>query len=123
MRRNLTIAGVALLVLALAGSVLAQQPQRIRVGGEGEPPAPKVLKRVEPVYPKEAKEQGIQGPVVLRVIVGTDGKVIETEVVKPLPILEDAAIAAVMQWEYTPTLLNGERVEVSVSVQVVFKLN
>ena len=126
MRRGLVIGGsvlAAILIAAIAASVRAQQTPRIRAGGEGEIAAPKLLKRVEPAYPEEAKANGIQGTVVLDVVLSTEGSVIETEIKESEPILDEAAVAAVSQWKYTPTLLNGQPVEVVLTVTVKFVLN
>jgi protein TonB len=126
MRRGIVIGGsvlAAILIAAIAGSVRAQQTPRIRAGGEGEIAAPKLLKRVEPAYPEAAKANGIQGTVALEIVVDTDGKVMETEVKKSVPLLDEAAVTAVSQWEYTRTLLNGQPVEVVLTVTVKFALN
>ena len=126
MRRGIVIGGsvlAALLIAVIAGSVRAQQTPRIRAGGEGEIAAPKLLKRIAPAYPEEAKADGIQGTVVLDVVVGTEGGVIETEIKESVPLLDEAAVAAVSQWKYTPTFLNGQPVEVVLTVTVKFALN
>jgi protein TonB len=126
MRRGLVIGGsvlAAVLIAVIAGTVRAEQTPRIRAGGEGEIAPPKLLKRVEPAYPEEAKSNGIQGTVALEVVVSTEGDVIETEVKKSVPLLDEAAVAAVSQWKYTPTLLNGQPVEVILTVTVRFVLN
>jgi protein TonB len=126
MRRGIVIGGsvlAAILIAAIAGSVRAQQTPRIRAGGEGEIAAPKLLKRVDPAYPEAAKADGVQGTVALEIVVDTEGKVIATEVKESVPLLDEAAVTAVSQWEYTPTLLNGQRVEVVLTVTVKFALN
>ena len=93
---------------------------RIRVGGNV---AKSQLKhKVQPVYPQEARDNRIQGTVRLHVVLSTAGKVQQLEVVSGDPILAKAALEAVRQWEYKPTLLNGERVEVDTTVDVVFSL-
>jgi len=74
------------------------------------------------VYPEAAKAAGVQGIVIIEAIIGTDGSVNEAKVLRPAPELEKAAIDAVMQWKYTPTLLNGEPVEVIMTVTVTFTL-
>jgi TonB family protein len=95
-------------------------PRRIRVGGEVKPPFRIV--NVNPVYPEEAKAAGIQGVVILDCVIGEDGTVIETLVLESVPELDQAAIDAVMQWLYEPTLLNGEPVEVEMTVTITFTL-
>jgi TonB family protein len=100
----------------------AQTPRVVRIGGDIKPPA--LLKRVEPVYPPVAKAAKMQGPIYVDAIIGTDGSVRNATVTggAPFPPLQDAALAAVRQWVYTPTMLNGAPVEVQLSVSVVFKL-
>lgn len=79
-----------------------------------------LIRRVAPVYPPEAERKGIHGDVVLRVVVGKDGRVKSLERVSGNPILAKAAIAAVRQWVYEPTRIHGEPVEVHLTVTVAF---
>jgi protein TonB len=65
----------------------------------------------------------VQGVVVLECIISPEGKVRNVKVVKGIPLLNDAAMKAVRQWVYTPTLLNGVPVPVIMQVTVNFKLN
>lgn len=81
-----------------------------------------LLRQVSPRYPQEAREQRISGPVAMRIVVGTDGKVQEIEPVEGPPILMDPAIAAVRQWVYKPYYLNGSTVEVETRIVVNFNL-
>ena len=97
-----------------------QQTQRIRVGGDIT--APRKLKHVEPTYPDDAKAAGVQGVVILEVVVDTKGLVSDMQVLRSIPQLDDSAKDAVRQWEYTPTLLNGEPCEVIMTVTVSFQL-
>lgn len=78
--------------------------------------------KVNPAYPKEARDQRIQGTVRLHIIVGRDGKVAQAEVISGHPVLAQAALDAVRKWEYKPVLLNGELVEVDTTVDTVFSL-
>lgn len=83
----------------------------------------KILKhKVNPSYPQEARKDRIQGTVRLHVIIGRDGRVQHLELISGHPVLAKAAIEAVRQWGYRPTLLNGEPVEVDTVVDVVFSL-
>jgi len=82
----------------------------------------RILDSVQPAYPSEAKRKGIQGDVMLRVIVGEDGGVEEIHLVRGSPALVEAAIKAVWQWRYEPYLLNGKPVEVETRVTVRFRL-
>jgi TonB family protein len=93
---------------------------RIRVGGNV---AKSQLKhKVQPRYPLEARDNRIQGTVRLHVVLSTAGKVQQLEIVSGDPVLAKAALEAVRQWEYKPTLLNGEPVEVDTTVDVIFSL-
>jgi protein TonB len=83
---------------------------------------PRKLKDVKPVYPPLAASSHLQGRVVLECTIGTDGRVSSIRVLKSLPILERAAIDAVQQWVYTPTLLDGVPVAVLMSVTVTFTI-
>jgi len=93
---------------------------RIRFGGNI--PRPKLIKEVNPVYPEAARANGVQGTVKLHVILAKDGSVRQVELVSGDPLLVPAAIDAVKQWRYQPSLLNGQPVEVDNEVSVVFYL-
>jgi TonB family protein len=82
----------------------------------------KLIKRVSPEYPEEARQKAIQGTVVLNVVLHKDGSVTVQNVAEGDPILSPAAIEAVRQWRYTPTVLNGQPVEVQTKISVVFTL-
>jgi protein TonB len=79
-------------------------------------------KIVQPVYPDAAKKAGIQGAVVLDVVIGENGSVTEVTVVKGSSVLAKAATAAVLQWQYRPYLLNGKPVRAEGRVAVNFVL-
>jgi len=99
-----------------------QTRQRIRVGGDVQ--ATKLLTRVTPVYPAPALAQGIHGSVLLHAVIGTDGNLLSITPLNTLvdPALTAAAIDAVKQWRYQPTLLNGIPVEVVTTITVNFQL-
>lgn len=81
-----------------------------------------LMKRVQPVYPAQARQMRVQGVVQLQATIGKDGSVTN---VKPLDgdsILARAAMDAVRQWKYKPYLLNGEPVEIQTQITVNFKL-
>jgi len=101
-----------------AGS--AETPKRIRVGGNVQ--QAKLVSKVPPRYPKEAKDGGIQGTVKLQVVLGKDGRVEDIKVLSGEPVLAAAALEAVKDWVYTPTLINGEPVEVQTLIDVNFVL-
>ncbi|MGO4881833.1 MAG: energy transducer TonB [Bryobacteraceae bacterium] len=95
-------------------------PQRIRVGGEVQ--KAKLAIRIEPTYPPLAQQAKIAGTVRLNVIIGKDGSVQNLTVASGHPLLVPAAMEAVKQWVYEPTLLNGQPVEVVTQVEVKFDL-
>jgi len=78
--------------------------------------------KVNPIYPPEARDQHIQGVVVLQVKIDKDGNVYDVALISGHPLLAEAATDAVRQWKYRPYLLNGEPVEVETQVQVNFTL-
>lgn len=63
---------------------------------------PEVIKEVKPTYPADARAANLQGTVEVKATIGTDGKVTDVRVVRSIPMLDEAAIAAVRQWEFTP---------------------
>jgi len=85
--------------------------------------AAKLLHRVPPVYPKSAKQGHISGTVEIATVLRTDGTLDDLVVLSaPTRDLAYAALLAVRQWRYTPTLLNGQPVEVNFNAQVNFEL-
>ena len=97
-------------------------PGAFRVGGDVK--APIVMKRVEPVYPEEARKDRISGIVIIEVLVDKGGIVRDALILKDLPDgLADAAMAAVKQWQFQPATLNGEPVDVLFNLTVNFKLD
>jgi protein TonB len=95
--------------------------QAVRVGGQIK--EPKKLKNVTPVYPDIAKQARVQGVVILECTISPQGKVTDVKVLRGIPLLDQAAVDAVKQWVYTPTLLNGVPVPVIMTVTVNFKLS
>jgi len=95
--------------------------QAVRVGGVIK--EPKKLKHVPPNYPDIAKQARVQGVVILECTISPQGKVTDVKVLRGIPLLDAAAIDAVKQWVYTPTLLNGVPVPVIMTVTVNFKLS
>jgi TonB family protein len=82
-----------------------------------------LLSRVEPIYPEEAKQKGIQGTVKLHAIIGRQGAVENLESVDGSPVLVAAAMNAVRQWRYTETRLAGQSVETEEDIAVTFQLS
>jgi TonB family protein len=92
-----------------------------KVGGEIR--EPRKTHHAPPRYPESAKENRIQGLVILECIISAEGKVDFVRVLSGEPPLDAAAVEAVEQWEYTPTLLNGVAVPVIMTVKVNFRLS
>jgi TonB family protein len=90
----------------------------LRIGGQIQ--APKKIKDVKPVYPAVAQSARVAGAVTIEATIGPDGKVIDAKVVHSIPLLDQAALDAVRQWEYLPTLLNGVPVPVVMTVTINF---
>jgi len=84
---------------------------------------PEAITKVPPSYPDIAREAGVDGQVVVQALVGKDGKVKDTRVVKSIPMLDAAAEAAVKQWVFKPALSNNKPVAVWVAVPVRFSLH
>ena len=90
----------------------------VRPGGRIMPP--RKIKDVQPVYPALAQSARVGGEVTIEATIGADGKVIDATVVRSIPLLDQAALDAVRQWEYLPTILNGVPVPVLVTVTINF---
>jgi protein TonB len=100
---------------------IASAPSRIKVGGNVQ--SALIVTKVPPIYPAAAKAAGIQGVVHLAAIVGMDGTVQELHVLDGPPELIQAAMDAVKQWVYKPTLLNGNPVQVETTIAINYTLN
>ena len=96
-------------------------PARIRVGGNVQ--AAKLIFKVNPSYPATAKQEGRQGTVLMQAVILKDGTVGSLNLMPGADTdLAEASLEAVKQWRYSPTLLNGEPVEVATEIQVNFTL-
>ena len=100
---------------------LERAPGPVHVSGGVQ--AAKIIRRVLPSYPQLAKQARISGTVHLIGIIGKDGSIQNLRVVGGHPLLVNAALDAVRQWLYQPTLLSGEPVEVIAPIDVNFTLN
>jgi len=98
-----------------------EQPKRIRVSSGVQ--EAKKIRQILPLYPPLAKQARIQGVVKLEAIIGKNGMVQNLTVIQGHPLLVQAALDAVQQWRYEPTLLNNEPVEVVTYIDVIFRLN
>ena len=92
----------------------------VPVGGKIKPPSR--IRYVTPAYPDIARLTKVQGIVIIEAVIGTDGTVEQARVLRSQPLLDEAALAAVREWEYTPTLLNGRPTAVIMTVTVQFTL-
>lgn len=114
----LACAGLA--ALAGAQSEPTKRPLRLRISSgvaEG-----LITHKVNPKYPREAREKGIQGDVILQATIDTKGNITDLKAVQGDPILAEASIEAVKQWKYRPYLLNGEPVEVETTIKIQFHM-
>jgi periplasmic protein TonB len=84
---------------------------------------PEAITTIKPEYPDIARQAGVDGTVLIQALVGKDGKVKDTKVVKSIAMLDAAATAAVKQWVFKPALSNNKPVAVWVAVPVKFTLN
>jgi TonB family protein len=93
----------------------------VRVGGDVK--APHATVKVDPIYPDEAQAAHVAGVVLLEITIATDGSVSNARVLRSIPMLDQAAVDAVKQWKYEPTVLNGVPVEVEMNVFINFTLS
>lgn len=123
---------------SIFGQAIAAPPPPPPPAVAAEPKAPPRVRRIlaasnlieaklirpalQPVYPPLAKQTRTQGVVVLAALIGPDGRIRNLRVLTGHPLLTQAAMDAVRQWRYHPTLLNGEPVEVDTTVEVRFVL-
>jgi TonB family protein len=104
-----------------AAAIPVAQPGQIRVGAQVQ--AANLINQVRPEYPPLAKEARVQGTVTFGVTIAKDGTIANLNLISGPPLLVQAAMQAVQQWQYKPTLLNGQPVEVVTTVDVNFTLS
>ena len=115
------LSGTVVSVAAIEPPPPAVTAEPVRVGGAISPP--QKLHHVAPDYPAIARSARVSGIVILEAILGVDGAVRDVTVLRSIPLLDQAAVDAVRQWRFTPTLLNGVPVPVIMTVTVAFNLN
>ncbi len=93
----------------------------LRVGGNIKTPTK--VRDVRPVYPPDAQAAHVSGVVIVEARIGADGGVENARILRSIPLLDQAALDAVMQWRFVPTLLNGNPVPVIMTVTVNFALS
>jgi len=98
-----------------------EKATRIRQGGNVI--AAKLIQRVQPSYPDQARHEHVQGTVRLHAIIAKDGTIAQLRVLKGYCSLAQASLDAVKKWRYSPTQLLGEPVEVDTTIDVIFTLN
>jgi periplasmic protein TonB len=107
----------------VGGAPPPPKPTQTRIRQGGAVQNAMLINRVQPQYPPLARQTRISGTVRLHAIISKDGSVQQLEVLSGHPLLVQAALDAVRQWKYRPTLLNGEPVEVDTTIDVIFSLN
>ncbi len=109
-----------LFVLVLCASTAGAQ-EAPKVAGS-DVPAPRRTKTVLPEYPPAAQAQGIRGIVILDVVIDTEGRVASAEILRSIPGLDEAALAAVRKWEFEVTKVDGKPVSVRLNVPITFTI-
>ncbi len=123
-RYSVVMLALVMVMLPLSCDLSSTAPKEAPIVAFGElTQKPAVIKRVSAEYPESAKAAGLQGNVVLKILIGADGKVQEVEVLKSAsPELDEAAINAVKQFVFTPAEKNGKPVRVWFAVPFTFRL-
>ena len=85
--------------------------------------APQRIVNVTPLYPASARLTHVEGMVIIEATIDEQGHVARAQILRSIPLLDDAALTAVRQWKFTPTLLNGVAVPIVMTVTVNFKLD
>ncbi len=111
-----------LVAVAMTGAAVAGQTGGRATAGAPQAKPPVIIKHVPPVYPADARAARIQGRVVVEAIIGATGTVVAAKVLRSVPLLDQAALDAVKQWVYEPTVVNGKPTPVVVTVTVNFAL-
>ncbi|HVQ28833.1 MAG TPA: TonB family protein [Vicinamibacteria bacterium] len=117
-----TFIGVSCALLFLGASPLARAQDRVVVAGQDGVAAPKRTKTINPSYPQEALAQGVRGIVILEILIDPQGKVASADVIRSIPLLDEAALMAVRKWEYEVTKVGGQPVSVKLTVPITFAL-
>jgi len=85
---------------------------------------PRVIRKIDPLYPFAAKRKGLMGSVMLRFIVTKEGRVVEVSVVKSEPpeVFDASALKAIVRWRFKPAIKDGKSVDVIIMAPLAFKL-
>jgi protein TonB len=100
------------------------------IGGTGDIPVvvkdydrpPRLIRKVKPVYPPDAFKKKVEGTVLVEIVIGADGRVVQARVLRSVPSLDAAALAAVRQWTFAPAIKNGLAVATSALAPVSFQI-
>ncbi len=95
-------------------------PRLARVGGDVRPPVK--IHDAAPVYPALARSARVQGVVIVEATIDESGRVVHARLLRSIPLLDEAALAAVREWTFTPSRLNGEPTSILMTVTVQFRL-
>ncbi len=109
--------------LQAAPQAKSQPAAAKRIQVDGSTQSKRAKHKVRPMYPREARAQGVQGTVSLAAIIDTSGEIAKLDVIEGHPLLIDSAIEAVKQWEYEVTKIDGELVEVETVIEVNYTLS
>ena len=114
------IQGVKVVAVGSGGERAGGAQEPLPVGGAVK--MPMKVADARPTYPTIAKESRTTGIVELEIVIGVRGDVEQVRITKSVPLLDQAAIAAVRRWKYAPTIVNGAAVPVRVPVSIAFSL-
>jgi len=133
MRARAGVIILSVLPIVFAATAHAQQDQTTPPGSKTSAAAPKpksgnveeakLIHKVPPVYPPDAKKAGVSGTVVIHAVIAKDGSVQKAQYVSGPEPLKQSALDAVAQWRYTPTMLNGQPVDADTDISVVYNLD
>jgi TonB family protein len=118
-RKNEERAGTTTTV-SIDPQTIATLPAPVRVGGDVK--EPQKIKDVKPVYPQIARTARVQGIVIIEAVIAADGSIKDARILRSVAVLDQAALDAVRQWKFKPTVLNGKPVEVIMPITVNFEL-
>jgi protein TonB len=114
------LAGIS--VAHLPPAVLEPRPNTpLTIGGKVK--APRLVSKVDPIYPPLLRRAKVQGDVVVDTVIDTGGNVVDEQIVSGTEFLAAAAMDALRQWKYEPTLLNGQAFPVHMRVTIAFRLD
>jgi TonB family protein len=118
----LTRAGIYLLCAVVLVGLASSQDDVVRIGPGVTPP--KIINKAEPIYPEEARGAGVQGAVVIEVIIDESGRVAQQSVLSPLGFgLDESALAATAAWTFHPVTKDGKPVKFLATIEVNFHLS